>query len=139
MQNDRNTNESFEQKLHSTLVEGLNFQKGPNRGTNTATGNIPAEFAAEEPEVELEFDWTHPEPRTHNYPGSPGGVDITKITITNTGRELDPDQIPDLLRQHFEQTAMDYLEEQDNRALGSYEDARDARREDEMTRHREGW
>ena len=132
-------NQSFEQKLHTILVEGLNPRRGPGQGSDIAIGNIPAEFAAEEPEVELEFDWQHPETRTYDYPGSPGGVSITKITLPETGRELDPDQIPDALRQHFEQTAIDYLDEKDERALGSYEDNLDARREDDMMRHREGW
>jgi len=85
------------------------------------------------------FDWENAEPRTHDYPGSPGGITITKITIISTGRELDPAQIPDQLYQHFEQIAMDYLEEKDNRVLGSYEDTLDARREEEIIRHHKGW
>jgi len=126
---------NLENKLHKILIEGLNFQKRPSRGNNTTIGYIPAEFAKNEPEVEIEFDWSNDEPQTHDYPGSQGGVFINKITITDTGQELDIDQIPDELRKHFEEIAMNSLADQDNRALGDYEDSLDARR-DEMPRRR---
>lgn len=125
-------NESFEQKLHNVLIEGIG-----RGGTEVAKAYIPADYDPNETEVTIEFDWEAPEPRTFNYPGSSGGVQITRI-VTDAGKEFNVDQIPDRLREHFEEVASDHLNKKELRAQGDYEDALDARREEEMIRHRGG-
>jgi len=125
-------NESFEQKLSNVLIEGLGFHKGS--GHETITGYIPDVYAPDEPQVELEFDWQEPEPQTFDYPGSGGGVQITRVTRSDTGEEIDVDKIPPELYQHFEELAIDHLNKMHDRDLGAREDAADAKREEEMMR-----
>lgn len=119
-------NESFEQKLYNVLIEGR------GTGHDTTSGNIPAEFDPNETEVQIEFDWADPEPKTHDYPGSPGGIDITRV-ITTAGKELNLDQIPRELGRYLESAAEDYLENQYHHALADREDEHDRRRISRMT------
>ena len=121
---------SFEHKLHHILIEGILPRHNPSQGSEAIPGNIPAEFAKSEPEVKIEFDWAKPEQRTHEYPGSPGGVSITRVILTNSGKELDIDQLPEGITKYFEEIATEYLTDMENRALGDYEDSLDARRDE---------
>jgi len=121
--------EKFEQKLHNALFEGINREPNQGSSTIVAyipddinhknflvqgpeaelkkQDYIPGEivddddtFRASEQEIELEYDWAKPEKRTHDYPGSPGGIWITKATLPD-GQELNVDKIPEELQKHL--------------------------------------
>lgn len=123
-------NENFVQKLHNVLIEG--FQKS---GHETITGYLPDLYAPGEPEVEIGFDWADPEPKTFDYPGSPGGIWITDVKVTATGQELDIDRLPKDLEDHFVELATDHLQQKELRAKAGaearWEESRGERAENE--------
>jgi hypothetical protein len=71
-----------------------------------------------------------PEPQTRDYPGSPGGVEIYKITRAEDNRPIDLEQIPDQFMRELEQAAMDHANEED---MGAKEYAA----EEQYTRRKE--
>lgn len=102
-------------------------------GAKVTRGYKPEEYDSDETGVQITFDWAAPEPRTRDYPGTPGAIWITRV-VTDVGKELNVDQMPDKLREHFEEIAGEHLNEEELRALADYEDHMDARREEEKIR-----
>lgn len=82
----------------------------------SCSATIPFDHDEAEPDVIVFFDFDAPEPMTRDYPGSPGGVYINRVVYDReNGGEIDLDGIsPDLMK-HFEDVAIEYLRERDER------------------------
>lgn len=82
-------------RITEAAAEPVTEARGISGSSYNTTIEIETPYETIEAEVSLEFTTEPPEPRTHEYPGSPGGIDIddfrvTKLTIYDSSNYMEP-------------------------------------------------